>query len=82
MLLGAKHVESPYIEIGQIATVFYFSYFIVILPLSSLFENSINEFYTQVKENKEHNTMKKVYLETGITWNKISILFFYLWLFF
>jgi len=55
MLLGAKHVESPYIEIGQIATVFYFSYFIIILPLSSLFENSINEFYTQVKENKQFN---------------------------
>ena len=54
MVLGAKHVESPYIEIGQIATVFYFMYFIVILPLSSLFENSINEFYTQVKnENKK-----------------------------
>ena len=54
MLLGAKHVESPYIEIGQIATVFYFAYFIVILPLSSLFENSINEFYTQVKGNKDN----------------------------
>lgn len=49
MVLGAKHVESPYIEIGQLATLFYFSYFIVIIPLATIFENSINEFYTTVK---------------------------------
>jgi len=49
MVLGAKHVESPYIEIGQLATLFYFSYFIVIIPLTTIFENSINEFYTTVK---------------------------------
>lgn len=49
MVLGAKHVESPFIEIGQIATVFYFAYFIVIIPVTTIFENSINEFYTTIK---------------------------------
>jgi len=49
MVLGAKHVESPFIEIGQIATLVYFMYFVVTVPLSTLFENSINEFYTQIK---------------------------------
>jgi ubiquinol-cytochrome c reductase cytochrome b subunit len=49
MVLGAKHVESPFIEIGQIATLVYFSYFVVTVPMSTIFENSINEFYTQVK---------------------------------
>ena len=49
MVLGAKHVESPYIEIGQIATLVYFMYFIISVPLTTLFENSINEFYTQIK---------------------------------
>ncbi len=49
MVLGAKHVESPFIEIGQLATLLYFSYFIVIIPLTTIFENSINEFYTQIK---------------------------------
>jgi len=49
MVLGAKHVESPYIEIGQLATLFYFAYFIVIIPVTTIFENSINEFYTTVK---------------------------------
>ena len=49
MVLGAKHVESPFIEIGQIATLVYFGYFVVTVPMSTIFENSINEFYTQIK---------------------------------
>ena len=28
MQLGAKHVESPFIEFGQISTAIYFAYFI------------------------------------------------------
>ena len=43
MLLGAKHVESPFIELGQISTVLYFLYFLIIVPLVSLFENSLVE---------------------------------------
>lgn len=40
MQLGAKHVESPFIELGQISTVLYFSYFLVIVPFVSLVENT------------------------------------------
>ena len=29
MQLGAKHVESPFIEFGQISTVLYFAYFLI-----------------------------------------------------
>jgi ubiquinol-cytochrome c reductase cytochrome b subunit len=29
MLLGAKHVESPFIELGQISTILYFLYFLI-----------------------------------------------------
>jgi ubiquinol-cytochrome c reductase cytochrome b subunit len=43
MVLGAKHVESPFIEFGQISTVIYFSYFLIIVPLISLLENSLVE---------------------------------------
>ena len=32
MILGSKHVESPYIELGQISTILFFSYFIVLVP--------------------------------------------------
>jgi ubiquinol-cytochrome c reductase cytochrome b subunit len=41
MQLGAKHVEAPYIELGQISTIFYFSYFLVIVPVVSLIENAL-----------------------------------------
>ncbi len=41
MELGAKHVESPFIEFGQICTVIYFSHFLIIVPLISLLENTL-----------------------------------------
>jgi len=41
MQLGAKHVESPFIEFGQISTVLYFSHFLIIVPAVSLFENTL-----------------------------------------
>jgi ubiquinol-cytochrome c reductase cytochrome b subunit len=43
MVLGAKHVESPFIEFGQISTVIYFSHFLIIVPLISLIENSLTD---------------------------------------
>ena len=43
MQLGAKHVESPYIEFGQISTVLYFAHFFIIVPVVSLLENSLTE---------------------------------------
>ena len=46
MQLGAKHVESPFIEFGQISTVLYFSHFLIIVPLVSLLENSLIELHT------------------------------------
>jgi len=39
--LGAKHVESPYIEFGQISTALYFAHFIFIIPFITLLENSL-----------------------------------------
>ena len=41
MQLGAKHVESPFIEFGQISTILYFSYFILIVPVISILENTL-----------------------------------------
>jgi ubiquinol-cytochrome c reductase cytochrome b subunit len=45
MQLGAKHVESPFIEFGQISTVLYFSHFFIIVPLLSLLENSLTDLH-------------------------------------
>lgn len=39
MQLGAKHVESPFIELGQVSTILYFAYFVIIMPSVSLLEN-------------------------------------------
>ena len=47
MQLGAKHVESPFIEFGQISTVLYFAHFLVIVPVVSLIENSLIELHTE-----------------------------------
>jgi ubiquinol-cytochrome c reductase cytochrome b subunit len=43
MKLGACHVESPFIEFGQISTVLYFSHFSVMIPAASLIENTLTE---------------------------------------
>jgi len=41
MQLGAKHVESPFIEFGQISTVLYFSYYLILVPFTSILENTL-----------------------------------------
>ncbi|RYE15689.1 MAG: hypothetical protein EOP34_02170 [Rickettsiales bacterium] len=43
MQLGAKHVESPFIEFGQISTVLYFLYFTVVMYGVTTFENSFTD---------------------------------------
>jgi ubiquinol-cytochrome c reductase cytochrome b subunit len=45
MILGAKHVESPFIEVGQIATVIYFAFFIISIFFSNL-ENVLGELFS------------------------------------
>jgi ubiquinol-cytochrome c reductase cytochrome b subunit len=59
-VLGAKHVESPFIEFGQISTVLYFSHFLIFVPLISLIENSLVELaeepaHLSQKTNKQLN---------------------------
>ena len=45
MQLGAKPVESPFIELGQICTVLYFAHFLLIVPFISLLENTLIHMY-------------------------------------
>uniref|UniRef100_UPI0030E5D81B apocytochrome b n=1 Tax=Dematophora necatrix TaxID=2751867 RepID=UPI0030E5D81B len=52
MSLGAKHVESPFIEFGQISTVLYFFYFILIVPFVSLIENTLVDLSLEKKTFK------------------------------
>jgi|TARA_B110000261_G_scaffold88197_1_gene100660 ubiquinol-cytochrome c reductase cytochrome b subunit len=39
--IGQEIVETPYVQIGQIATVFYFFYFLVLIPFVGLLETSL-----------------------------------------
>jgi ubiquinol-cytochrome c reductase cytochrome b subunit len=36
--IGQAAPETPFIEIGQIASVYYFAYFLVFIPLIGQFE--------------------------------------------
>ena len=39
--IGSKPVEDPFIFIGQLSGLFYFLYFLVLIPVSGLIENKI-----------------------------------------
>ena len=39
--IGSKPVEDPFIFIGQLSGLFYFLYFLVLIPISGLIENKI-----------------------------------------
>jgi ubiquinol-cytochrome c reductase cytochrome b subunit len=47
MQIGAKHVETPFIEFGQLSTVLYFAHFFVIVPVLSIVENSLVDLATK-----------------------------------
>jgi ubiquinol-cytochrome c reductase cytochrome b subunit len=48
--IGQKPVESPYIEVGTIATNFYFFFLLIFIPVGGIFENELrlfgDKFYT------------------------------------
>ena len=50
MQLGAKHVESPFIEFGQISTVLYFAHFLFIVPVVSILENTLVDLNSTSKK--------------------------------
>lgn len=41
MQLGAEHVEEPFITIGQWSTAFYFAWFLILVPLVGIIENTL-----------------------------------------
>nr|WDW20842.1 apocytochrome b [Valsa mali var. pyri (nom. inval.)] len=41
MQIGAKHVEDPFILLGQISTILYFGHFLFIVPSLSVLENTL-----------------------------------------
>ena len=46
MYLGSQHAEEPYITIGTIATGLYFGWFLVIVPVVGIIENTLMDIAT------------------------------------
>ena len=66
MQLGAKHVESPFIEFGQISTALYFAHFFVIVPFVSLLENSLIDLSTQNSVVTQNPVYQLVHLNSNL----------------
>jgi ubiquinol-cytochrome c reductase cytochrome b subunit len=60
MQLGAKHVESPFIEFGQLSTALYFSHFVIIVPFISLLENSLIDLATATDSEYDYLGVKAI----------------------
>lgn len=47
MWIGSQHPESPFLEIGQFATFLYFAWFLFIVPLTGIIENTLMDLSVQ-----------------------------------
>jgi len=41
MWCGGQHVEEPFITLGQVATAFYFTWFLILVPAIGIIENTL-----------------------------------------
>ena len=58
MFIGSQHVESPYVEIGAVATAFYFAWFIIIVPIVGIIENTLMDI--ALSETSNDSVVKPV----------------------
>jgi ubiquinol-cytochrome c reductase cytochrome b subunit len=49
MWIGSQHPETPYVEIGQLATAFYFAWFLIIVPIIGISENTLIDVATSTE---------------------------------
>ena len=49
MWIGSQHPEEPFVLIGQIATAYYFSWFVIVIPVIGILENTMADFALPVK---------------------------------
>jgi len=71
MQLGAKHVESPFIELGQISTVFYFLYFTVIMYSVTFVENILTNISNKISNDQSYTDYLTYLIHLG---NKIAFI--------
>jgi len=47
MWIGSQHPNEPFVFIGQVSTFFYFAWFIIIVPVIGLVENTLIDIATE-----------------------------------
>ncbi len=47
MFLGSQHVEVPFVFLGQLSTTVYFMYFILLVPIVSIMENTLMDLINE-----------------------------------
>jgi ubiquinol-cytochrome c reductase cytochrome b subunit len=57
MYLGSQHAEEPYITVGAIATAFYFGWFVIVVPVIGIVENTLMDIATS-SSNSEVKTVR------------------------
>jgi ubiquinol-cytochrome c reductase cytochrome b subunit len=53
MWIGSQHPEQPFVTIGQLATSFYFAWFLIIVPAVGLIENTLFDVGLDSNRNGE-----------------------------
>jgi ubiquinol-cytochrome c reductase cytochrome b subunit len=70
--IGGNHAEEPFITIGQYSTIFYFSYFLIIVPITGFIENTLIDLATLNKTSRNSpppfifNSSKKFIAHTQV----------------
>jgi ubiquinol-cytochrome c reductase cytochrome b subunit len=64
MVLGAKHVESPFIELGMFCTALYFLFYLVFTPVISIIENTLFNLSSRSSNDVESANKKKIFKRT------------------
>ena len=52
MWIGSQHPTEPFVTIGQVATTLYFSWFLIIVPVTGIIENTLMDI--ALPYNKEN----------------------------
>lgn len=65
MFIGSQHVESPYVEIGAAATAFYFGWFLVVVPVIGIVENTLMDISQDSHNSVTNNNSSKYVVNTG-----------------
>jgi len=61
MFVGSQHVEAPYVEIGAAATKFYFGWFLIVVPVVGIIENTLMDIAVPARRLKIPRKYRRYY---------------------